>query len=231
MKKSVILLFACILSLSAFGQKTYDLPAFTAVASSNSANVVIRIGSTQSVTAKGSSAALGKLILEVKNNSLKIKSKKGTWSKNDGQVVINITMTKLNALACSGSGDVTLEGNFDSSNFAIANSGSGDLTGTGSINTDKLNIANSGSADLTLKGKCQKLSLANSGSGDAALSGLTSQEASVVNSGSGDLEIHCSGKLNAVNTGSGDIQVEGNPEKKSIVNTGSGDINYDRDEQ
>lgn len=231
MKKSVVLLFAFVLSLSLFGQKTYDLDKFNAVANSSFADVNIRIGSTQKVTARGSSSAIDKLMLEVDNGSLEIKSRKGgSWS-NDGNVTINITMTRLTALACSGSGDVQLEGNFDMESFAVANSGSGDLTATGNLNVQKLTIANSGSGDLEMAGSADKLTISNSGSGDAGLARVSAKTVTVSNNGSGDCEVRCSGNLNAVNTGSGDITVSGKPAKKSIVNTGSGDISYERQEE
>lgn len=232
MKKSLILLFACVLSLSVFGQKTYDLASFKAISNETSADVNIKLGSTQSLTARGSSSALDRLRLEVERGSLKIKSKKGAnnW-KSDDKITINITMTDLTALANSGSGDIMLSGDYDMSTFAISNSGSGDLLCKGSINTNQLSISNSGSGDMQLAGRSDRVSIANSGSGDIGMARMSSGEASVVNSGSGDIEIKCNGKLSAVNTGSGDIGVGGSPTKKSIVNTGSGDITYGKGQE
>lgn len=228
MKKLSIFLFAIALSSLTFAQsKNYDLAAFTAISLSNSVDVELSQGSSQSVSASGSQSAIDKLNIRVEKGSLKIGSKKGTkWSKGDGNVTIKITAPEVNAIVISGSGDLKIMNDFKSSNFAVTVSGSGDLSCAGSVTANKLALVSSGSADVQLKGSSDKVAITNSGSSDLSLSNFKSKEGAIVNSGSGDIEVYVSEKVAVTNTGSGDINLGGSPDKKTIINTGSGDIDY-----
>ena len=229
MKKLSIVFFALIFisSLQAQSSKTFNVDDFSGISISNSADVIFSIG-TKSVSVSGPQELIDRLDVNVHKNSLNIENKKGksgNWSGRGG-LTFKISAPSLTGIVISGSGDLTIEDDFEADDFGIVISGSGDVLSKGNVTASKVSIVISGSGDVNLKGSCNKQSIAVSGSGDLDTQGLKCREANVVNSGSADIEVFVSEKISVVNSGSGDIQVKGSPEKKSIINTGSGDIDY-----
>ncbi|RMG86104.1 MAG: DUF2807 domain-containing protein [Bacteroidetes bacterium] len=226
MKKTLLSLILCTVCLGLWAQKSFDLPRFHALSNETAADLVIQMGASQSVRAEGPAQAIDRLRLRVKNGSLEIKSEKPGRHDEIGRVTIRITMTDLNALATSGSGDVLLRGDFDLDGLSIANSGSGDYQTNGQIHCPKLSLSNNGSGDIALKGSAGEVSAVNSGSGDLNLRQFQGGKVSVVNSGSGDVAVFCEKRLSLVNNGSGDVIIYGTPTQKNVVSQGSGDVRF-----
>jgi hypothetical protein len=91
--------------------KTSDLTGFTKVQLNTSSDVNIKMGNTYSIEMVGDEERIGNTILEMKNDTLKIKHKKGNFHyDNDQDMVINVVMPDIESMQINGSGDAEIEG-------------------------------------------------------------------------------------------------------------------------
>lgn len=158
---------------------------------------------------------------EVDGDTLVVKLVRGANFYTPNPVRVEVDATQLDAVALSGSGDVTIEA-VRGSRFEAAVAGSGDLT-LGAVDVQALSVTIAGSGDLRAKGRADQLKANVAGSGDLWLGDLVSRSASVNVAGSGDARIHASESLSATVVGSGDIRYSGSPKVTRTV-MGSGEV-------
>ncbi len=200
-----------------------NLPAFTKISISISAKVYITQGDKQKVSINASDKQLKIIETKVKNGKLKIKC--DSWGncrlKN---VVINITVPKIDAISVAGSSDVYAEKTVKCDELMFA------ISGSGSINFDDLSANDisssiSGSGDIILKGnneaKSMKIHISGSGSYTSKTINSDIVEASI--SGSGTCNIRAKSKIKALVSGSGDVYYYGKPVINARV-SGSGSV-------
>ena len=164
--------------------------------------VILKEGSTESVSLEVSGIDPDKITTEVKNGTLNIGMKKGSYS--DFKARITVTYKSLKAIANSGSSDIVAESVIKADEFELASSGSGNFSGA--FDVKELEVAISGSSDMKLKGQAGKQEIAISGSGDVDASDLKGQEAKVAISGSGDVKLSVSGPVRSSISGSGNVE-------------------------
>lgn len=130
--KNLFFILCCLLMpalLSAQNPDIRSLPPFQKIGISGGfAEVILQEGNAESVSIEGAGTNLDKIITDVEDNSLKIKTKKGSSSMN--KVKITVTYKHLTALANSGSSDIILRSVIKGDKFEFASSGSGDLKGS-----------------------------------------------------------------------------------------------------
>lgn len=188
--------------VSAQSTVTRDLSSFDKIDVSGGFDaVVLKEGSTESVTIEVKGIDADKIKTEVKNGTLEIGTKKGSYGNYKAR--ITVTYKSISAISNSGSSDVEAQSVIKADHFSYTGSGSGDFKG--SFDVKKLEIAISGSSDMTLKGQAEKQEIAISGSGDVNASELKGKEASVAISGSGDVKLSVSGPVHSMVSGSGDV--------------------------
>ncbi|MEM6718136.1 MAG: head GIN domain-containing protein [Bacteroidota bacterium] len=187
-------------------------------------DVELVAGTEGKITLKGESNLLEYVTTEVKNNVLKIKTKKGynLRTSRGKSIVITVPFQDINKVSLSGSGDVYTKDTIKTDSFKMALAGSGDVIID--IDTDNLKMAVSGSGDMTAKGNAGKAEIALSGSGDIHAYGLKAKSATVSLAGSGDIRVHATDYLKARVAGSGDITFKGKPAKQDTKVAGSGSI-------
>ncbi|SFZ94349.1 Putative auto-transporter adhesin, head GIN domain [Flaviramulus basaltis] len=180
-------------------------------------------GTEGKITIEAEENLLEYIIIEVKDNNLIVKTKKGTnlSSSNKKGIVITIPFEDISNVSLSGSGDLWNEDKINSSNFSVSLSGSGDMIID--LNSTSVNAAISGSGDLTVKGNTTNLEARVSGSGDFHGFDLQSNNTDVSVAGSGDARVTSNETLKARVAGSGDIVYKGNPKTDTKV-AGSGSI-------
>jgi len=205
--KQVCLLFLAFVVFSfalSSDEKEYNLGDFDSIRISNSADVYISFGKTNSVKVKGTAEQIERLDLKVEKNSLKVKSKKiqGIWNPKKA-VEVYITMPNLEEISIAGSGDCFVKGNFD---------------------LDDLYISIAGSGDVELKGgSIDDLDISIAGSGDVNCD-MIAENADVSIAGSGDVELTVRERLDVSVVGSGDVFYHGNPGKVDVSSLGSGEV-------
>lgn len=181
-------------------------------------------GTEGKLSLKAEENLLEYIITEVKDNTLKIKTKKGynlrpSFNK---KVIITVPFKDINSVSLAGSGDVVSKATIKSDKFTTNLAGSGDITLDVDASSVKANVA--GSGDVRLRGSANNFVVRVAGSGDIHAFDLKSQNVEASVSGSGDVRVNCSGDLKARVSGSGDITYKGNPNRSDTKVSGSGDI-------
>ncbi len=203
--KNLLFSLCCLLAPAfLFSQTTVtrSLPSFNKIGISGGYDaVILKEGSSESVTLEVRGVDADKIITEVKDNKLQISTKNGCWS--NFKVRITVTYRNLESIANSGSSDIEAVSVIKAGQFEFATSGSGDFKGA--FDVKDLEIAISGSSDITLQGNAEKQEIRISGSGDVNAAGLNGTTADVAISGSGDVKLHVSGKVKSAVSGSGRV--------------------------
>jgi len=206
---------------TAFADETRSVSGFTAIASSGSFHVHVKIDGTESCKIVADADIIAKIETVVEKGTLKIRSKKGAdWHSNKG-VDIYVTAKEISSLVNSGSGDLKVEGTCGGSSFSVASSGSGSISA--SVKATTTSIAMSGSGNVNLQGSSEHVSIAISGSGSVEAKGLKTGNTSVNISGSGNVAINAEKELNSHIMGSGSVRYTGNA-TVSTSKMGSGSV-------
>lgn len=227
----------------AFQRETRDLPPFTKISLSVTADVYLTQGAIQKVDVEGNEEDLDDLVLEVEGNKLIIKSKNhgkifGNWSSWD-DVNIYITIPTIEGITVAGSGSITGRSKIIAEDLDLSISGSGnieldieaedvdaDITGSGDmdlkVQTHQLNCRITGSGDIEVGGTGKSIGLKITGSGDIDASGFEAEECIATITGSGSCEVHATRRIDANISGSGDIRYKGNPDHVNSRTSGSG---------
>jgi Putative auto-transporter adhesin, head GIN domain len=211
---ALALLPACFVSSERFGdaREHFDgsgRPAtvvcavgdFHAVEVQGRADVVATVGGATHVELTADDNLLERFRIEVRDGTLVVEMKDGSYSF-EVHPVVTVATPRLDAVRIRGSGDASIEG-LEGGAFEAEIQGSGDVRATGRV---------------------ERLTATVRGSGDLELGGLEARAADVRISGSGDVEVCATGSLDAEIHGSGDVVYRGAPEHLSTVVHGSGSI-------
>lgn len=181
---------------------TRSLSSFDKIGVSGGFDVVrLKHGDAESVTLDVSGIDPENIETEVKDGTLKIRTKKGSYANYKAK--ITVTYRNLKAVANSGSSDIEALSVIKAEAFELATSGSGDFKG--SFDVKDLDIAISGSSDMTLSGNADSQDIAISGSGDVDAAALKGSTAEVAISGSGDVRLGVTGRVKTAVSGSGKV--------------------------
>lgn len=197
----------CLGSSPALAKKTDEtrkLGAFTEVTANGSSDVIIKVGTKQSVIVRAEEGEHIEIMTEVKNGKLTIwrENKKKGWRNHSADVII--TMPSLEKLASRGSGDASATG----------------------IKTDDFELVQQGSGDVDIDGSCKSAKITSQGSGDLDSSKLTCDDVKIKLQGSGDMTV-TKFKTKTVELradGSGDIDFEGSCNTFDLGHRASGDV-------
>jgi hypothetical protein len=219
-----VLMFSCVTNVLT-GQtikESRDFPAFEGVSLCFSGDVFITQGNRQKVTIEANKGTMEVIDIEVKDNTLVLKTKNGHWH-DLGEIKVYITMPTVNSLSVSGSGDMICETALRSAEIKL------NISGSGSIRMQQLESPNissviTGSGDIKLAGNNNDhgmLKTTITGSGSFKAEELPVDNADITITGSGSASINVVKELETNITGSGSVLYKGNP----VVNanaTGSG---------
>jgi hypothetical protein len=103
--------------------------AFDGVDLAGANNVVIRVGTEQSVSVTGDDNLVDRITTEVHNGTLVIGNEPGGFSTKS-PMSVDITVPSLTSLRLSGAGNIVASG-LDTEALSVALPGSGNLNGTG----------------------------------------------------------------------------------------------------
>jgi hypothetical protein len=237
MKKLLIALFALV-SLNSFAQRwetikgngqikkeTREVNNYTSLASHGSMDVQIAYGNSNSVVIEADENLLPYIETTVENSKLSIKTKKNVNLKSSSKIVVHVSMTKINSLQLSGSGNINGSGAFTSDGKTdIGVSGSGNLTLEFESFKD-LDLSVSGSGNIDLKSSAtNSINAKVSGSGNIDCSSISSKDVEARLSGSGNIKVYASNSIDAKISGSGNVYYKGNAQNISSKVAGSGKV-------
>nr|WP_287936447.1 head GIN domain-containing protein [Algoriphagus sp.] len=216
---ALFLFMAVVFTAHAQNSQTRTPGTFTRVETGGSWDVFITKGNKDEVRLESASFDLNKVITELDGRTLKIKLEKGNYRNVELQVYV--TVRELEAVGCSGSGNVLLASDFGADEFSIGTSGSGTIKAK-SINARNLNVGMSGSGDVEIEGgQVDYVTIGQSGSGDFEGIDLNAQTVKIGKSGSGQTHITAIKSLTVGASGSGNVYYRGNPEMQKVGISGS----------
>lgn len=236
MKKLLVVLSAFI-SINTFAQKwetikgdgnvkkeTREVNNFTELASQGPMEVKIAYGNSDKITVEADENLLPYIETNVENGKLMIKSKKNVNLRSTSKMMVYVSMTKINVLHLSGSGNISGSGSFTNDDkTSMAVSGSGNL----SLKFDtfkNLDVSVSGSGNINLSGNANSVAAHVSGSGNIDCSSIKSNDVDVKLSGSGNIKVYADNSIDAIISGSGNVFYKGNAEKINSKVAGSGKV-------
>lgn len=195
---------------------------FNGISLAGDMKVKLSLGSNTAVQVETDENLQDYIITEVKNGSLYISTKNHYDVRSKKDVVVYVSVKKIEDVQISGSGSLKSDELIPSGgNFEVAVSGSGDCKMM--VSADKTNANISGSGSIVLAGTTGQLDVKIAGSGNYKGFDMTSKNAKISISGSGDAETNVSEKLDAAISGSGNVLYKGNAEA-SIKTVGSGTL-------
>ncbi len=185
--------------------RSYATRGFTAVSSSGSDPVDIRVGGDFSVRAEGAPSDLDQLRIARDGDTLLIGIKKGMHWGSRRDVRILVTLPRLAEAGLAGSGQMRID-RIDGARFKGGIAGSGDMSiGTMRVEQAELGVAGSGSVNAS--GMVGALKIGIAGSGDIRANGLHARQAEVGIAGSGRVAVQVDGAAKVSLGGSGDVDL------------------------
>ncbi|MGN6604413.1 MAG: head GIN domain-containing protein [Ginsengibacter sp.] len=204
-------------------KESRTVSSFNSLASYGAFDVKVAHGNSGNIQVEADENLLPYIETIVKNGKLEIRSQNHVNLKSRSKIVVYVTMTKINGLQLSGSGNIDGNGNFTSdgkTDLMLSGSGNIQLT-SGSYNN--LNLAISGSGNMWVKNaRADNVSVEVSGSGNADCSEVSANHAHVKISGSGNARVNVNKSLTATISGSGNVYYKGNATDISTKSVGSG---------
>lgn len=199
---------------------------FQTISLRGSIDVVVRQGNSESVTVRADDNILALVQTEVEGSgatrTLRIQFKSGESVRTKTQVVVTVDVVNLEAIASSGSGDITIEA-LKTPTLTMSISGSSDAT-LKQIDTERLSISIAGSGDVQASGRAARLAVSIAGSGDLRTSALQAGDVSVSIAGSGDASVTAQQTISVAIAGSGDVEYGGGATLARRSVSGSGSI-------
>lgn len=178
-----------------------SVPAFTGVDLAGANNVLVQVGSRQSVIVHADDNLLKRVTTRVRSGRLVIGTTPGNLSAKSPMFVA-ISLPSLHGLSLQGAGNITVTG----------------------ISTRNLTIELPGSGNIDATGTTTKLAVTISGEGTALLRRLIARDARAALSGDGSIMLTATRGLAASVSGNGTILYGGNPADVTQRVTGSGTI-------
>ncbi len=213
-----ILIASCGMNvLTGSGNKTskdIDVSNFDMVDVSISSEINISVGegTGYEVTVKGYENIVEHVDVHVTSNTLYVDyDLDDTWTVNDGDLTVNISLPKLAALSMSGAPDATISGIIEGDVFRLDVSGASSIE-IEDIDVDKFSADLSGASDLTVhQGAVRKADFKISGAGNIKAFGMQTETARTSISGAGNSELNVISRLDAVISGAGSVEYKGDP--------------------
>lgn len=200
-----------------------ELSNFTSLSSKGAMDVRITYGNSNSIRVEADENLLPYIETTVDNGILNIKPKKNVNINSRSKIVIYVSMTKINSLQLSGSGNINGDGTFGNDGKTdIKISGSGNIKlNAGSF--QDLGLSVSGSGNIYLKGTAANdITASVRGSGNIDCSSIISNDVDVKISGSGNVKVNAQKSITAAITGSGNVFYKGGATNISTKIVGSG---------
>lgn len=234
--KKLLFAFFALLSLHLFAQpwktikgdgnlkkESREISNFTSLSSHGAMDVQITYGTSNRIQVEADENLLPYIQTKVENGNLIIEPQKNINIKSRSRMVVYVSMTTINFLSQSGSGNIDGSGAFD-------NNGKTDIrvSGSGNIKLDfatfnDMALSVSGSGNINLKGNAtNNITVSIAGSGNIDCSKVLCNNVDVKISGSGNVKVNVEKSIVAKISGSGNVFYKGNATNIISKVSGSG---------
>ncbi|HEY5463671.1 MAG TPA: head GIN domain-containing protein [Hanamia sp.] len=204
-------------------KETRTVSSFTSLSSHGAIDVQIAYGNSNSISIEADENLLPYIETTVEGGILTIEPKNKINLKSRSRMIVYVSMTKINSLKLSGSGNINGDGSFgNDGKTEIAISGSGNIKLSAGSFQD-LGLSLSGSGNIYLKGaSANDITASVSGSGNIDCSNISSNNVEAKISGSGNVKVNAQKSITAAITGSGNVFYKGGATNISTKIVGSG---------
>jgi hypothetical protein len=225
---------ACGVNFNSFGINTVrgsgtvvteerPVSAFTRIELSGIGNLVIEVGSEETLDIEAEDNLLEYFETRVRGDTLEIGSREGENLQPTEPIIYNLTVKTLDSISVSGLGNVHLP-EYEVDRFSIDISGAGDVNLEG-LHAEQLDVSVSGLGSVGIDaGEVSSQTIDISGSGDYNAPQLESRTADVQVSGLGSAELWVTQDLRVIISGSGSVSYAGDPDVYSDI-SGLGSLN------
>ncbi|MFK5891126.1 MAG: head GIN domain-containing protein [Flavobacteriaceae bacterium] len=206
---------------------TRNVGNFDGVSVGGSFDVKLVAGKEGKVTIHAEENLIPYLITEVRDNTLKIKWKKGISVNSHKRILVAVPFKEISKVALAGSGDVFTENSvINTDKLKVSLAGSGNIKLAVKAMGVKTSIA--GSGDIYLNGTTDSFKASIAGSGDIHAFELKAKTSNLSIAGSGGIRTSTSDMLKVSIAGSGDVYYKGNPKEDARI-AGSGSLRSKND--
>lgn len=196
--------------------------SFDEIGVSGQYKVYISQGSRQQITVEAEENLQPYIETKIDGDELSIGTKQGYSIRPTKDVVVRITVVRLEGIAASGSSRFFTEGFIKGGSLEV--SMSGQSLAEMKLDYNKLEVNISGSGKVKLNGRADKSEIAISGSADIAAEDLKSRDVEIAISGNGNAHVQATGKLEVAISGNGKVKYRGSPSHVEQSVSGQGKI-------
>ena len=182
-------------------EQTRSVPRFTRLNLAGDNNVIVQVGTGQSIVVHGDRNLLDRVTTRVRSGTLEIGTTAGNFNARS-PMYVSISVPSLDDVALEGAGNIAVTG----------------------IDTQSLTVELPGSGNIEATGTAGKLDVTVGGEGTVTLRGLVARDARAELAGNGTILLTATHSLTASLSGSGTIFYSGNPPHLTQRVTGSGTI-------
>ena len=193
--------------------RNFGITSFSKVRVEGPFRVKLATGVAPFASATGSAAALDRIAIEVRGDTLVVHNSLDSWGGYPGQdvgpVEISLGTHDLSAAWLSGSGALSID-RIKGLSFDLAVEGSG-VTEIGEANVDQLHVSVVGTASARLAGQAAKLTAETRGISSLDATGLSTKDATLAADGAGTIAANVSNSVAVNATGPATVRLTGAP--------------------
>ena len=193
--------------------RNFGITSFSKVRVEGPFRVKLATGVAPFASATGSPAALDRIAVEVRGDTLVVHNSLDSWGgypgQNVGPVEISLGTHDLSAAWLSGSGALAID-KVKGLSFDLAVEGSG-VTEIGQANVDQLHVSVVGTASARLAGQAAKLTAEIRGISSLDAAGLSIKDATLAADGAGTIAANVSNSVAVNATGPATVRLSGAP--------------------
>lgn len=215
MRTSLILaaMLAAVASPASAASRNFGVSGFTKIRVDGPYKVNLTTGIAPFANATGSSAALDRVAIDVRGDTLVVLPGTGSWGGYPGQdagpVQIDIGVHELSNAWVNGAGSLSISG-VRGLSFALSVQGAGGAE-IGTIDVDQMNVGLVGSASAKLGGKTKKLTALVRGISTLNAGALQANDASIGAEGAATIDANVTNSVKVDATGNSTIRFAGRP--------------------
>ena len=210
---SALLLAGVIATPAAAATRNFGITSFEKVRVDGPFRVRLTTGVAPFATASGSAAAIDRVAVEVRGNTLVVHSNLDSWGgypgSDPGPVEISLGTHDLSAAWLNGSGAIAINQvkglTFD---LSVQGSGVGEID---RVNVDQFNVSVVGTASARIAGVAPKLTAVIRGISSLDASGLSSKDATLGADGAATIAANVSNAATVDATGPAIVRLTGRP--------------------
>jgi hypothetical protein len=193
--------------------RNFGITSFEKVRIEGPFKVRLTTGVAPFASASGSLAAIQRVAIDVRGNTLVVHSNLSSWGGYPGQdpglVEISLGTHDLSSAWLSGSGALAID-KVKGLSFDLSTQGSGSAT-VGRADVDQLNISVVGTANATVAGQAAKLTAVVRGISTLDAAGLSAKDATIGAEGSATVAAKVSNSATVDGSGPATVRLTGRP--------------------